>query len=335
MIPATRSVIIHILRWTPPLPLRLLVTLGGLALVGWVGASVDVVGAESWTLVGGAISVMLLATALNGLKWGFLARVFASDGRIPAMSSFIRVYFEAQTYSLLLPTGVGGDAYRTLFLARASDSPLGAPLASVVLDRMTGLLFLSVLATTAFIGARLLQVGDHVVAPMGAAIAIISALAVGYGARRVTDARLSQARSHHLFVALLLGATYTLVWLAGINLLARGLGISLQVTDTAVVTLIVAVALALPISVGGFGAREGAFVVALSSLGYSTDEGFRLAIAYTAVFFVHALVGATSIAISAAADTQRAIRQRRLTTAVDSTSRPRSPALNTDRRSGC
>ena len=57
-------------------------------------------------------------------------------------------------------------------------------------------------------------------------------------------------------------------------------------------TLIVAVAIALPISIGGTGTREAGFVVALAPLGIGTEAAVALGISFGVVLALVGLVGA-------------------------------------------
>ena len=82
------------------------------------------------------------------------------------------------------------------------------------------------------------------------------------------------------------------VWFGGIWVLARALDIELDAAALPIVTLIVAAAIALPISIGATGTREAGFVVALAPLGVGTDQAVALGISFGVVLALVGLVGA-------------------------------------------
>ena len=75
-------------------------------------------------------------------------------------------------------------------------------------------------------------------------------------------------------------------------MLAEALDLGLDAAAMPIVTLIVAIAIALPISIGGTGTREAGFVVALAPLGIGTEAAVALGISFGVVLALVGLVGA-------------------------------------------
>ena len=67
---------------------------------------------------------------------------------------------------------------------------------------------------------------------------------------------------------------------AAIFIFARALGVSLPVSDIALVTFISTLAATIPISVAGWGIREGALVYLFGLYGIRPDTAFAVSILY-------------------------------------------------------
>jgi uncharacterized membrane protein YbhN (UPF0104 family) len=313
MIRRARSFTARIFEWSPPLRVRIALAIAALSFLGWLAFSVQNTGVDSWRLAALAVVVMITATAINGWKWGLLAKALMFDRDTPSMRTFVRVYFEGQTYSMVLPTAVGGDVYRTMYLARNSGSSMSTSVASVLLDRLTGLLGQSLLAAVGLVGGRVLGLSGFVVVPVGIGLIYATAAAGWLATTGIVRPRFSPARSRLLLASLAVGATYTIVWLAGIFILARALGIPLRPGDVGIIELIHNLGTALPLTFGGFGTREGSFVLGLGTLGYSLNQGFSLGIAFTGVMLIQALVGGSTIGLATARAAWSAASERRQT----------------------
>jgi hypothetical protein len=97
-------------------------------------------------------------------------------------------------------------------------------------------------------------------------------------------------------------ALYVVVWLAGMWVLAEALHISLDPLAMPMVAVIVGLAIALPISIGGTGTREAAMAVAIAPLGGTTAQGVALGLSFGVVLALVGLVGAPLSVASRATD---------------------------------
>jgi glycosyltransferase 2 family protein len=218
----------------------------------------------------------------------------------------LQVYWIGLFAITLLPGGVAGDGVRMWLLARAGMRP-SKSIDSVLLDRAIGLAGLLL-----FVGCSLLFVDDRVAAApvrYGAATVIAAgiaaALAAGLCIRLPAQwHRFRVARA----VANLTGDLRSLcrplrrpASLIGLSALAvagyaltafvllRGLGASVGLLDTMVLAPLVVIALTLPISLGGWGLREGSMV------GLFGIVGVAPAVALSASILIGLLTAAVSV----------------------------------------
>ena len=78
-----------------------------------------------------------LGLFLSSTRWMLIFRRFGY--RINSFESFI-IYWLGSFYNNFLPTSVGGDGFRAIFLIRRKKSPSKSVLGSILLERGTGLL---------------------------------------------------------------------------------------------------------------------------------------------------------------------------------------------------
>jgi uncharacterized membrane protein YbhN (UPF0104 family) len=228
------------------------------------------------TLVGFAL--LLVGQVVSALRWRELA---AHAGVAGSAGWFARVYLRGCFYNSVLPTGLGGDAVRVMLLRKVAST--GTATRSVVADRLLGFVALAVTAAfvvpfTAYLAMETLSV-----------LALVSLVAIGIGLGVLASAgRISG------WVARTAGWTlaYEVIWFAGVWFLAAAVGIAISPAALPVVVLVVGVALALPLSIGGTGAREGAFVLALAPLGVAAETAVALGVLFGLALAAVGLVGA-------------------------------------------
>ena len=77
---------------------------------------------------------------------------------------------------------------------------------------------------------------------------------------------------------------------------ARDMGLPLYLRDCLVLVPLVMLASAVPISIAGWGVREGVMVAALSALGVGTEPALVLSLVLGVVALFHGLIGAVPLA---------------------------------------
>ena len=275
------------------LVLRLTVTFGLLALLLFVVADPAEVVRRLRGVAPGALLAAVGLSALDRVtmacKWWLLLR--ARRLAVP-LGTAVRTYFASSLYGLVLPVTVGADAVRVFALRHAGIPDVTA---SIVIERSLGFI---AMASVALLSCLLLAsaVADEAVRSLGvlllAAVLIsgglfvVSLAAAGRAAgwkhapafARRAAAAYGVYRRHPGVLALFYGlSVFESLLSAGTAwILAAGLGIPLSLA-AAVATVPISLAVArLPVSLGGFGVQEAAFVFFAGLLGVSRNDAFSI-----------------------------------------------------------
>jgi len=262
-----------------------------------------------------AVLVSAVTVPAMALRWGLLLRA----KRVPVSFGWLtRTFFVSLFAGQFLPAAIGGDAVRVVELGRRThDAP--EAVASVLIDRLVGLVSLVVLAVVALLisgpgsraGVIAVEAGFGAAAA-GALALLFSSRLRGIVARRLEprpagrrlavggrfyDA-LHAYRSHRrtlvavgLIALAVQAARVGVIWM-----LVQALG--LHVPDSVVLLAgpVVFAALALPVSLNGIGVREAVFVYFLH--GHATrPEAIALGLAFFAVGTLTALGGAAVLVV--------------------------------------
>lgn len=219
-------------------------------------------------------AVLLAGQSVSALRWRALA---ARWGLRASPAWFASAYLRGCLYNTVLPTGLGGDAVRVGLARRLG--PTGAAARSVLADRLVGF---AALAVTAALLAPLAS--GYLPAGSAPVVLAVDALLVVGGAWLVARYGLPTWVGWTLL--------FELVWCTGVWLLAAAVGLRLAPAAVPVVVLVVGVALALPISVGGTGVREAGFVAALAPLDVAAPAAVALGVAFGAALALIGLCGA-------------------------------------------
>jgi glycosyltransferase 2 family protein len=271
-----------------------------------------------WLAAG--VACFVVAIALSTLRWQRVLRAMDLPTRFGPLFT---TYLACQFVSSFLPSSIGGDALRVTRLSSRRSRPdaPGAPdaFASVVLDRMSGWLILPLLCLAGLlVNPTLLHLGRSSrialtlslvsLAALGVVIALAASprfggrLAGGRGVARFMGAvhqGIDRVRRRPGAVAEVIAAAlvYQLAVITAALLATRALGI--HVGPTALLAFVPAVAIVqvVPVSFGGLGVREGAFVLFLKPLGVPTDHAIALGLVLYAMQLLSSLLGAPSLAI--------------------------------------
>jgi glycosyltransferase 2 family protein len=266
-------------------------------LVAVVLSRVDVSGvrqslaAASWSKLAVALAFFLAAPVLGGLRWSIALRGMGRHARLLEMTGFFSV---ALVVGQVLPS-VAGDGVRVWLASRGYG--LRVALQSVLIERVFMVLSLLALAlatspllaalvgdrgpiwisgalfATGLAGFAFLLVADRAPGPL-AQLSLWQALAyAAEPARRLLRSQWSAL----LAVAGLLGNLNFA--LAGF-LLGQALGVSATGWDFLAIMPAVTLATTLPISLGGWGVREGVFVLLLGRVGVPAAEALSLSLLF-------------------------------------------------------
>lgn len=293
---------------------RLLVTVGLLGLVllevDWHTAARHLT-ADDWPWVAGAVSLLELAFLVGAIRWFLFLR--AAEIEI-SRAETLRAYMIGMFSNNFLPTGFGGDATRAVIVGR-SRSRLSRTAASVLADRATSVACLVLIGWIAAAadphavpGSLLLGfLGVSVVGTL-AVLAVGWLFAIGSGQKQRFPPRVRRAAgevrgtmaryARHpglLSWTLLLGLVFQTLTVGATWLIARSLAVDLSFALLAVVAPMVLLATVLPISIAGFGVREGSYVVLLGVAGVSHTDATLLSLLTGVSLAAASLVGAVAL----------------------------------------
>jgi uncharacterized membrane protein YbhN (UPF0104 family) len=235
------------------------------------------------------IAIILLAS------WRFLIVARASGAQINITQSN-SLTFGSTLANMVLPTGLAGDAGRVLLMRRFGLSLKSATTVGVF-DRVIGLASLSVLVLLGHFAEPALIPTWGIVLVCGVTLGCIAALLapnrIAAGAPKLgglTSTDLGQVVP--ITAALSIAAHLISLVIASVFLWDQ----QADVSTAELLTLFPAVLLAasLPISIGGWGARETAAAVAFATIGLSAPVAIALAVAFGLTQLIAAGLGAAT-----------------------------------------
>jgi hypothetical protein len=257
-----------------------------------------------------AVALEQLGVALSARKWQLL--LGAKDEHVPFLQAW-KYYYIGTFFNAFLPTSVGGDAVKAHVFSRQL-SRREESYASVVMDRLTGLVAVVAIGSPALLAgwplidptARLLAL-PILILPLVLLVVLFftdwvdrllrlrflqrfervqrfvgdvyRALRAYRSRRRVLLPVMAISLAYHL---LLIMVNVTLAW---------ALGLSIAVSYFFVFIPVAEILVFLPVTVQGFGVREGTYVTLFSSVGVAGAAAFSLGFSDQLVKLVGNLVG--------------------------------------------
>ncbi len=289
----------------------------GVALIAWLLSQLDFAELARLSRAGDVADLLLGLGAFVVALAGFQAlRLHVLVRRhTGSLSTSYKLFFVGALFNNLLPSNVGGDAVRLLYL-RDMGGGVGGPLALLLLHRLTGLGVLLVGATF-YVLARparalgLLAGGEAAIDPGTALLVVLAGLVVG-SLLLMLGLRLQRVRK---LLADAAGAVRSLSWsdwaalllltglfqaarLVGFLFIARYLGQLADPFDTIFVLAAAAVAALLPISIAGLGVMEGSISYLFVAFGMDPAAAISAAFAHRLALLLMALVGGVVYGLS-------------------------------------
>ena len=269
-----------------------------LAQVGAALADADPV----WFAIA-TLSIACLVGPLSAWRWMLVMRAQGAAMRFPRALSLVLVGW---FFNQFVPSGLGGDAMRA-WGARSDGAGWEAAIHGVFLDRL--------LALAAMVA--IVAVGWPILAPLlaapGSRAGVASVMAASVAGllllmvldrlhlekafprlARVTGvARASRAvfLSRLAPAAIMLAASTHLALGGVVWLLARSLGMDLPLVAVLVLMPLVLLVAMVPVSIAGWGVREGVMIIAFSLLGVPTAPAFALSVLFGLSLLIAALPG--------------------------------------------
>jgi uncharacterized membrane protein YbhN (UPF0104 family) len=295
--------------------IRALVTAVLLGLVTWKvdwTTAANRVAEGSWAWFAAAVGTLFAAQVIAAVRWRVL---LIGAGLDRPWLMVVRAYLIGVFANNFLPTAFGGDFARAWLIARPGP-PLVRALLSVAVDRFIAFWCLVALAWLTLPTNPGAVPGSLVTGLLGVTAAglVASALAIlfvlrggGRPAMRIPERILGWAREIRetlrlysgqpvtLAVATVLGIAFQLLTILAMWMVAKAIDIHIAFSLLAVVLPLVLVITLVPISIAGFGVREGGMVLLLGTAGYSTTEATLLSLIGVAALVVSSLPGAAAM----------------------------------------
>jgi len=268
--------------------------------VSWSTLFTTLVHAQhAWQLMGLAVGVLCIV--LSSFEWHYLVQ---AEGIHTDLARLIKLYLVGIAFSHFLPSSMGGDVAKAFYVGRDSGNMAGAA-SSVMLSRMTGFLGMLIIALPSlliwhswfaskviveFLLLSLLLLvlisGAVIISlclPKASSCLLLKSRWIPKGAV-ITAMELGQTlgsavrRPRSLTIAILFGVLFWIASLLNYYGYAVALGIHAPLFFYAIAIPFSSIIAFLPISINGFGVREGALVYIFSTIHISPSSSLLLAL---------------------------------------------------------
>ena len=319
MIPAPRAAVNP---WTVgrgvSLLLRLAITL---AIIGYLGSHIEW-SEFAYRLRQCNVRLLIVACLLVGatyliasVRWWLLLRV--QEIALPLRAA-VAITLIGQFFNAYLLGSIGGDAVKAMYLWRLAPGQKTHATLAIIMDRAIGLFVLLCFALvtlpwhlqelmanertralayglTAAFGAMLIAGAALTLFPFARVPAWLRRLWLKLPARHIPELLVGGFRRHGRALQLTLWAflcsilIYLIVFLAGWYL-GAAIGLHMTYLQILMILSVVICVISLPISIGGHGVREGAFVLMFAAFGITGMDrhaggGYETAVLYSLLFF--------------------------------------------------
>lgn len=247
--------------------------------IGWLGA---------------ACLLMLLQYATAALRWSLILR--ALEDRLPARK-IIEIFLIGLFFNQALPSSIGGDALR-IWRGYNAGLPLSRAVSSVLLDRALGFVALFVLAALGLPWSFGL-LHDQPLRWLTPAMALAAFVALAlllmldrlpHAWRRFRLVRglagLARDGRRVLLHPVTLGAMLAVSLASALSVvtvfyaLAAALGLDLSILSCLLLVPVVLTVTAVPISLAGWGVREGAAIFLFGLVGMEQHDALAISLCY-------------------------------------------------------
>lgn len=289
--------------------------------IDWRTALTDALRAPGWVMASG-VALIWLQLVLCGWRLRLLALSFGAHLPLHAATS---VWSMSYLGGVVLPTSVGSELVKGAALLGWTRVPVTI-IGLLALERLAATLALILLVLIAAplaawrIGSEYALLVSALCAPAFAAICfglamrqraaaslrwLLTACRIPAGAVDKLDAAVGAAPLGRIVV---LSLAIHLLTLMVIGLLLFGFGTPNPLLEVALGGPLVTFASLLPISVGGFGLREGAFILVLGPMGIDASQAVGVALAWWGVQLMAGLTAAAAAAAWLLASRQKRVQ---------------------------
>lgn len=259
--------------------------------------------ARIWPLLA-ALALLALQFPIGGWRWHMVLRVGGAEVSPWLLQNLV---WMGQFVNQVMPTFLVGDALRGWYLTRANVSARQA-LYSLVLDRavgFVGLLLLILLLSPLMISQLGGGIGWSIIGTAATGLAVGALGLMGCKLLLQTnrlsrwprieavakDACESTTKVLRLPLIVLLAILTNVIASVAGYFVALSLGIGLNILQALTLIPVALIAVLIPISVAGWGVREGVIVFLLGLVGIPESHGLSLSVAYGIITVIAALPG--------------------------------------------
>ncbi|MCD6578882.1 flippase-like domain-containing protein [bacterium] len=272
----------------------------------------------SLKLIPYAIAVLLIIgnTFLLTERVHVLFSVFKNR---PSYFKTLKYYLIGLFFNQTLPTSIGGDSIKGYFLGKDVGDIAGGIIITFI-DRVIGVitmlfyLFIAILIG----GYRILQ-GKEFFYLLAIVILIIISVILLFSHRfsrffysltfkkvehkfkflhQVKEAYkffLSTKKEKKIYMLSFINSIFAQILLVvAVYFVSISLGINIHLLDYFIIMPIIFIVSMIPISIGGFGVREGVFVYILGRYGVSSEKALSLSLLFIIIFIVISIIGGVS-----------------------------------------
>ena len=252
-----------------------------------------------------AVVILLLQTMIATIRWRIVLSEIKVEFSFTRVLSFLWI---GLFFNQALPSSVGGDAFRGYCVYKNGYS-IGKSSLGVLLDRMFGMVGLVVLIVVSLplmfdlINDKDVQWGVFFVI-MSVFAAISSSLMLDLLPKKMAHSRIIQGlfafskegRRQILTIypgvmLLVVSIVIHSISIIAVVVLSIGMSLDLEWHSMLFIVPFVTLASAIPISIAGWGVREGIMVVSLGYLGVAPEQALVLSILYGVLMLVSSIPG--------------------------------------------
>jgi uncharacterized membrane protein YbhN (UPF0104 family) len=290
--------------------LRIVVAAAILMILVWrVGTGPFIDGirmVDGWSLAA-AVAIGAITTVCCAWRWSLVSR--GLDVEMPLRQG-IPAYYRSQFLNVTLPGGVVGDVHRAVRHGRDAGDVSGG-VRAVAWERTAGqvvqlVLTIAVLLVLPSPVRSAMPVLAGVVGVLAIAAVLFGRLRTGGGTSRAS--RVLDVAGNDLRHGLLAKGSWPFIVLASaivvaantatFLLAAHTAGIAASSTALLPLALLVLLAMAMPLSIGGWGLREGAAAWAFGLAGLTAAAGITTAVVYGVLVLAATLPGAVVLIVA-------------------------------------
>jgi glycosyltransferase 2 family protein len=261
-------------------------------------------------LLGIVFIIKILSFVISAYKWLLLTRI---QGITKNFNELHTLYYIGFFFNNFLPTTIGGDVIRINKASEGNETRIGVA-ASVVAERLLGLLALLLIACVGFIinlwRGKIIGFNETIVVLITLfTVIILTGLVYIYFKNNrkqyygivlwmrniflsLID-RLWIFKGEYGVIILVLNYSIAFQFLIVVNvyLIAISIGVYPDIIDLILVVPLVMLISMIPISINGFGLKEGAFIIFFQSINISIESALVIALITRSFDIILSLVG--------------------------------------------